>query len=248
MRLFKKPVLILLIILTHLVFSYYFFNGWWCSGIGSVLMILLSYFLWKGKCLEQIGLKLTKRSFLFSIVMAGTVLLFSYYFLNHIAHNNGATILFTQWGYYIHDVFYSLNEEMLLGAMLLFYLIKRYKIHPLAISSLVALVFAMIHFIFYKWIFAEKGVIQPITLLTLFFIGFLRNNLIVIYKHIGFSWALHFGWVAIMLGSHHVFTANGVELGEPERFNLYLGSNKMLFISLLLALSSLFLYKHKRTI
>jgi hypothetical protein len=72
-------------------------------------------------------------------------------------------------------------------------------------------------------------------------VGVLRNNLIMYCRHIGYVWAIHFGWIAVMLGSIHRHGQTGQHLSELERFNLYLGSPTMLAISTVLALLSLYL-------
>jgi hypothetical protein len=118
------------------------------------------------------------------------------------------------------------------------------KIIPLPlpwISLLLAVIFALIHLAFYQWIFLDRGTLQISTLITLLMIGFLRNNLIMYCRHIGYVWAIHFGWIAVMLDSVHRYGKTGQRLSELERFNLYLGSPTMLTISTFLALLSLFL-------
>jgi hypothetical protein len=71
------------------------------------------------------------------------------------------------------------------------------------------------------------------TLTTLFLVGFVRNSLIFQTGHIGYSWALHFGWMAVMFGSIHVDLETGSKLTELRPFNLYLGSVEMLVTSII---------------
>ncbi len=165
--------------------------------------------------------------------------------MDYIGSINSVEIQLTNFKNYFHDIFYTLNEEIILGAIPLFILTKRTNIHPLLISSLLAIAFAAFHFIFYKWIFLESGLLYPNTLITLSLVGFIRNNLILTFGHIGYSWAIHFGWVASMFGSHHFFRETGVRLTEPERFNMYLGSNELVIVSFLLALMTAMLFLKK---
>jgi hypothetical protein len=102
-------------------------------------------------------------------------------------------------------------------------------------SICLAVVFSLIHYIFYRWIFADKGILSISTLITLFLVGIVRNSLIIHSGHIGYSWALHFGWIAIMFGSSHTYLKTNMYVTEPERFNLYLGSPEMLIISIVMA-------------
>jgi hypothetical protein len=133
-----------------------------------------------------------------------------------------------------------------LGALVLFYLTQKRKIKPIYASVGLALFFSAIHFVFYRWIFTDKGIIQIPALITLFLIGFVRNNLIIVYGHIGYSWALHFGWIVIMFGCIHQHNDTQMIMSEPDIFNNYLGSIEALVISFVLAAIS-FLYWLKRT-
>ncbi len=166
--------------------------------------------------------------------------------INHIAARNGIEIEGIHYSYYIHAIFYTLNEEIVLGAILLFLCLKMIKAHPLVISSIIAACFALFHFVFYKWVFTDSGIIHPITLFSLFLVGIIRNNLIIIFRHVGFSWALHFSWIVVVLGSQHYDVATGAELGEPDRFNVYLGSLEMNIIGAILVMLTILLYFKKQ--
>jgi hypothetical protein len=105
----------------------------------------------------------------------------------------------------------------------------------LVASICVAAGFALLHFVFYRWVFADRGVLGISTLITLFLVGFVRNSLILYTGHIGYSWALHFGWIAIMFGSRHTYINTNMYVSELESFNMYLGSTEMLILSSILA-------------
>lgn len=234
----------ILIVIIHLTFSYFLFRGWWYSSIGTSLILLISYLAWKKDFLKNIGLRISQPILLLVIFMAGFITLFSFFISGYIADQHGVYIIFTNWRDYFHDVFYTLNEEIVIGALPLFYCARKFRTHPLIISAVLAVIFSVIHFIFYRWIFLGNGILSPLTLTTLFFVGFMRNNLILAFGHIGYSWAFHFGWMAVMFGSYHYYAASFKGLLEYEKFNLYLGSSQMLFISIILAvLSGLFLYR-----
>jgi hypothetical protein len=114
-------------------------------------------------------------------------------------------------------------------------LVHKRKIRPITASIGLAVFFALIHFVFYKWIFNDRGILSVSTLTTLFLVGFVRNSLIFQTGHIGYSWALHFGWMAMMFGNMHIHPDSMLRVTESERFNLYLGSVEMLIISLTIA-------------
>lgn len=230
------------IIIVHLIFSYYLLKGWWYSGLGTILILSISYLFCKDKYLQEIGLQLSFLSFLISTILAVFAVISSFIIMKYIGDKAGVGIQFTEYGNYIHDIFYTLNEEIILGAILLFNLSKRMKAHPLIISAGVAIIFSLIHFVFYKWIFLQKGIIATDTLFTLFLIGFFRNNLILKFRHIGYSWAFHFGWMAVMFGSYHYYHNTLNQLTQVDRFNLYLGSSKMLVTAVIMAIVSMGLF------
>lgn len=166
--------------------------------------------------------------------------------MKHIAGNHGITLRFSNWRNYYHDIFYILNEEIVIGAIILFWLVDKRKIRPIIAISGLSVFFAFIHFVFYRWIFLDKGVIGIATLITLFLVGFVRNSLIIITGHIGYSWAFHFGWMSVMFGTLHVHSDTDLRFTELERFNTYLGSVEMLVISFLLAgLTMIYLVRKK---
>ncbi len=234
----------MLLFLSYLMMSYYYFGGWWNSSVGTLLIIGFSYLIWGKEFLRIIGLHIDSKTFLKTIILTAIILCGATFLMKIIAERHHFVIRFSNWQNYYHDIFYIINEEIVLGAIVLSTMINRFKIKPIISSILLAVIFSTIHFIFYKWIFLERGTISVITLINLFLIGIVRNNLIIRTGHIGYSWALHFGWMAIMFGSSHINTIDSnIRLSEPEKFNLYLGSVEMLIVCLILVTISLFHWK-----
>ena len=243
-----KRIYFLLLLLSYLLFSYYIFDGWWYSSIGTLLILFFSKLLWKREYLTNTGLKLQLKNVIVSFVLAFLVIVAALALMKAIAAKHDIMILFTNWHYYFHDIFYTLNEEIALGSIILFWLTRKKNIKPLYTSAGLAVFFAMIHYIAYRWIFLEKGIVSIEALGTLFFIGLVRNNLILITGHVGYSWALHFGWMAVMFGSYHVYTETSVEVSDYMKFNIYLGSAELLIISIVLAgISLFFMARHQGT-
>ena len=230
-----KRIYGLLLISSYLTFTYSVFNGWWYSSTGTVLIIIFSYLIWRDKYLHVTGLRLSVKTIMLSLLLGVVMTFFSVIIIKYIGSKNGVNIQFSSFGSYYHDVFYVLNEEIILGGIAIYLLINRYKFSSLLASVFLALAFSVIHYVFYRWVFLDTGIIKPLTLIVLFLVGFVRNNLIIIYRHIGFSWALHFGWVAVMLGSYPYWSESMEGLSEPEKFNMFLGSYEMLAISIVLA-------------
>jgi hypothetical protein len=238
---YRKTILLQLLLLSYLLFSYNVFRSWWYSSTGTVLILLFSYLIWKKDFLNYIGLCPDPNIIARSMITAGIVLVCAFMIMKHIASRHDVLIQNTSWRNFYHIVFYTMNEEIVLGALILFWLTRRKKIPPLTAAVGLAVIFALVHYIFYRWLFKDNGIIGLAALLTLFFIGIVRNNLILITGHIGYSWALHCGWMVIMFGCFHYYKFTEVPLSEYERFNLYLGSTEMIIISFILATLSIFL-------
>jgi hypothetical protein len=241
----KRRLLRILLVSSYVLLSYIPVFGWWYSSIGTFFIVLFSYFLWDKNFLDRIGLLLDVKTIAKSVVLAGIVTVCALLVMRYIAARYHVQIRFTNWREYVHDVFYVLNEEIVIGAIVLFTLVNKRKVQPIIASFGLAIFFSLIHFVFYKWIFKDRGNIGMMTLLTLFFVGFVRNSLILQTGHIGYSWALHFGWMVVMFGSWHVIPEKNLSLGELTRFNTYLGSKEMLTISSVLAILSLIYWKRK---
>jgi len=228
-----------LLLTSYLLFSYHTFEGWWYALIGSFLIVIISTRIWPGDYLKILGLSVNIRTALKSVLSGILVAIASLLVMMLIGNRYSISIQYSNWKDYFHAIFYVLNEEMVLGALAIYYLVKLKKINPVIASLLLAVGFSLIHFVFYRWIFEDKATIQLLTLINLFLVGFVRNNLILRSGHIGYSWALHAGWIVIMLGSEHVYPDNHTRLDEAELFNLYLGSKEMLIVAILLTAGSI---------
>lgn len=191
--------------------------------------------IWKKGFLKQIGLHMNLYTIIKSIVLGVIIAICALLIMKYIGNKNNIRIEYYNWRDYYHVMFYILNEEIVLGAIILFALVKKWKFKPLLASLCLAVFFSLIHYIFYRWICLDRGIIGLSTLITLFLVGFVRNSLIIQTGHIGYSWALHFGWIAIMFGTSHAYVDSNLYITEPERFNLYLGSTEMLIISVIMA-------------
>lgn len=241
MKWITNSIWTILLLSAYLLFSYNYFNGWWYSSIGTVFILLFSYLIWGNKFLRVTGLKLSFKTFHKTILLAFMIIVGSVLLIQYIGSHHGVAIQFSDCRNYFHDIFYILNEEIILGAIPLYLLIRKWKIDSFLATAGLSFIFAVGHFAFYRWVFLQTGTLQLTTLVTLLLIGFVRNSLIVIKGHIGYSWALHFGWMMVMFGNRLYHVETNVSLNEPERFDRFLGSPEMLSISLILAVVS-FIY------
>lgn len=238
----RSALLVFALIGSYFIFSYNYFNGWWYSSIGSVLIIFFSFLIWKTEFLKAAGLNIGLKTVTGIVIFTLITHISSQALMEYVSLRSSIEVLSVDgWSHIYHIAFYTLNEEIVLGSTVLYILI-RLKIHPLVSSVLLAFCFSLLHFAVYKWIFSERGVLLPTALITLFFAGVLRNNLIIHTGHIGYSWSLHFGWVSVMFGKFLQYKGEWTEISEPSRFNVFLGSPELVLITALTAaLSSVYL-------
>ena len=165
----RIALLFTLLFLIYVLFSYSFLGDWLYSSIGSILIIFLSYLIWGKSFLKQIGLQLNLLTIAKSIILAVIVAACSLLIMKYIGSKHNIRIEYYNWRDYYHVLFYVLNEEIVLGAILLFALVYKWKIRPLLASLCLAVLFSLIHYIFYKWIASESGILGLSTLITTIF-------------------------------------------------------------------------------
>jgi membrane protease YdiL (CAAX protease family) len=210
------------------------------SLLGSISILLIGRVLWPASWKHRLGLKFKMRSLLLAFVCIPPLILLFCAAVRSVAKSQDVFYLspFQQYGFldlkYLHTIGQTLNEEMILGALVLSSLHNRYPaIHLLWIAAFTAVVFSLLHYAFYSWMVGpdEVGRLTSGTLFTLLAIGLLRNALIIRAGHIAYAWSLH---LAInLVGLWGLFRDGwGNELNEPEVFNLILGSPNLILLAL----------------
>ena len=104
------------------------------------------------------------------------------------------------------------------------------RLLPVAMG--VALGFAVLHYVFYRWIVVPKhaGILTLAALFVLFAIGLLRNTLILKADHIAYSWSVHLSINLTGLIALYTFES-GARLNEAQIFNSILGSQAGVILS-----------------
>ncbi len=223
-----KNIWITLVILSYLGLTYVPKFGWGISFLGSVLIIVFGMQAWPKSFKQKFGIPTKVSQYISSLILLVIFFAFTFYIISQIR-------LLNKYGFGIgniynlfHICFYTLNEELILGGLVLISLRNKLKrLNPIYISLLVAFVFSVMHYVFYRWVFQgeAQGVLTFLTILSLFMVGIIRNNLILKFGHIGYSWALHFSWMAIMFGCLFYDPYSKAALTQTERFNLLIGNN-----------------------
>jgi membrane protease YdiL (CAAX protease family) len=247
-----KPVAAqVLIVLCFLLLTY---NRWWLALLGSLLIILLSYVAWPGNNLHRLGLYIPRSHVILALLILPLVSVSAWLLIKYVTLAQGI-LLIPLWRkpqsmqLVVHTIGETLNEEMILGALLLTSLISRFRRLPwLLASALVAALFTLLHYVFYAWRpewAINYGILSSVTLLSIFAVGVLRNNCILGAGNIAFAWAIHLGWNLIFMDSSYYSTTTRSMLDEPAVFNAVFGNTLVLAVIMASAcLSSLFLISH----
>ncbi len=240
-------ICIIILLISHFNLSYNFNEAWWHSAFGFCMILLFGYLIWGWPFLSVSGLKLSPLLLLKSAFVGGCIIVVSYLSIKSIADQHDISIRLSSFKNYFHNAVYIVNEEIILGSMMLYFLTNRFKIKPIVASFGLAVVVSIAHYILYKFYFRDKGDLTISTLITLVLTVFVKNNLIIKFRHIGYAWALHFGWMVVMYGSSHFFKTTGAEVTDLEKFNIYLGSWGILITSTFLAGGSLLVFRKQQS-
>lgn len=218
-------------------------RGWWWSLTGSALIVAAAYQAWPTDALRRLGLRYDRGSILVCALLLLTCAIGSYVMIRFVISQSEFRFEpFWQqrrWGLQLlHTVGQTLNEEMVVGALLLG-AVRR--VLPRAsvsfIAVIVAAAFSVLHFVFYHWVLVNTynyGTLELSVVATLWMVGIVRNLLILRSGHIAYAWALHFGF-NVHAFSGWVRDANGSYLNEPAMFNVLLGHPAALAVTTTLA-------------
>ncbi len=242
----------------HLMFETSYFHWGWNFALLATLLIILIFrirdpFEWK----QKLGISFNKKDFLGFVISTIVLLVGSYFLVAYLANTAGYSFrpqlffykdligpdypfgpILGNYLYYIPETF---NEEMLIGAVLLMGLERKFKkLNKNIIAVLIALIFSLMHQFLYKYSPAQPEIILTTsTLLTLFFVGLLRNVIILKTRKITYSWAIHLSFNLIFFAGHFINKSTKAFASEPERFNIVFGNIPMLIFTGLLAFVSL---------
>jgi hypothetical protein len=206
---------------------------------------------------QWLGINFNGKDFFYFFITTICVLILSYFLVSYVAGIRGYAFepqIFTYKEYisesfpfsailanYLYYIPETFNEEMLIGALFLFGLERSFKkTNNVIIAILVALLFSLMHQALYTFSPVQSGIgLTFITLSTLFFVGVLRNSLILKTRKITNSWAVHLSFNLIFFPGFYI-SPNAEFISEPEKFNLVFGNWPMFILTLIFALLSVF--------
>jgi len=225
-----KGIWIALLVCGYPLLTYRLFGSWWVAMTGTLLIVGLARMAWPADWRQRTGLCIPRRAALAVLLAYLTCAALAFGLISRAAASRDVAFSpvweLEGFGFAIaHSAAQTLNEEMVLGALLLNAVTVWWKRpRPILVSVSVAAAFALFHLAFYGLRpegAVNMGLLGAPALAALFGIGVLRSNLILGCRHLGYAWAIHFGWNTIFLNSAYVLGKQS--LNEPQMFDLVLG-------------------------
>ena len=262
----KKYGLVILAYLIWLVLNYnpqLNFNnasphwGWFLSIFASILIILIMRFRDPESWKRKLGICFQKFDFLKFLIITVLLVVISAALISYLAeiqnysfkpeicffrdYYSNSTPFHRILAGYIYFIPETFNEEILVGAFLLLGLQRSIKkLNPTIIAVSIALFFSLMHQTLYVFSSMQfKTSLTLLTLFSLFFVGVLRNVLILKTGKIVYSWALHLSFNLVFLPGFFINKSTGEIANEPQRFNIVFGNYPMLILTGILAVASL---------
>jgi hypothetical protein len=235
-----------IIVLIYLLFTYS--GGLWAL-LGSMLIVLVAWLAWRRRWVEHFGLSVSPTQALLALLALSFSAVAAWILIPSACQAQGIhlTPIWQRDGWIIlalHTLGQTFNEEIVLGWMLLTTLRRRVPGLTLpALSLTVALIFAVLHYVFYAArpaAYLNFGLLSATALLAVFAAGALRNNLILGIGNISLAWGVHLGWNLIFIDSAYTWSATGGMLSEPAIFNAVFGYLPiMIWLTVLMGVSLL---------
>ena len=238
-----------LIILIYLLLTYS--GGLWAL-LGSVLIVLVAWLAWRQQWAEHLGLRASTAQWLLALLVLCLAAVAAWVLIPAACQAQGIylTPIWRRDDWIIlalHTLGQTLNEEIVLGWILLTSLHRRLpRVCLPALALIVALIFAGLHLVFFTARPPENlnhGILSAATLLSLFAVGALRNNLILGMGSIALAWGMHLGWNLIFIDSAYTWEETGTKLAEPAIFNAVFGYTPIVVFLTALMLASLLIFR-----
>jgi hypothetical protein len=223
--------------------------GWIFSVLATLIIISLMRIRNPKDWNIRLGIHFTKSDVVIFLLSTLLLLIPAYFLVEYLAQKNGYTYSILIFYYlktsgsnfpfhfviavYLYLIFQSLNDEMVVGALLLMGLERFFtKLNQNYIAVLVALVFSVMHQAMYQWNpFITRSGLTLTTIVGLFFAGIIRNVLILKTRKIFLSWAVHLSFNYIFITSVILDPKTNLGPSEPELFNIVFGNHTMLFLT-----------------
>lgn len=231
--------------------------GWNLSLLAMILTLLIFRFRDPNDWKQKLGIDFKAKDWIGFIITTTAIMIVTFYLVDYLSNTCGFDFkpmilhykdyfpptarflpILGDYLYYIPETF---NEEIFIGAFLLLGLERNFKKLDTNIIAIgIALIFSLMHQAMYKWSPVQSGILLTTeTIMTLLFVGILRNVLILKTRKIAYSWAIHLSFNIIFFSGFFINQASEKFAVEPERFNIVFGNMTMVLITGILAVTSL---------
>lgn len=238
------------IVLIYLLLTYS--GGLW-SLLGSFLIVFVAWLAWRRDWPEKLGLQATGTQWLLSLLAFSIACVAAWILITAACQAKGIHLTpiwqrEDRFTLALHTLGQTFNEEIVLGWLLLTTLQRGLPwLRPPGLALIVGVIFTVAHFVFYLARPPDnfnQGILSVATLLTVFAVGTVRNNLILGTGTIALAWGVHLGWNLIFIDSTYfsMFDAGG-KLNEPEVFNVVFGYTQVIVLMILLLGVSFMIYR-----
>jgi len=213
--------------------------GWWKFGGSSLAIVLLWRWAKPGGFATDLGIRLRRVDVCLGVLSLLAVGIIASYLIPGVLRQHGyvaAPHSSPVWKY-LAVPFQTLNEEMVLRAMLLTALAHIVKVR-LATSISVAACFVVLHLVLYRWGPPHAALsIQSLT--TLLLAGLAFNEFFLATSSIAIPYGIHLGWNLTRFGNDWIGQGPPYSLQEGVDFNLIEGNCRVIALAAVLALIAL---------
>jgi hypothetical protein len=210
--------------------------GWWKFAGASLAIILCLRLARPQTFMSDLGIRMGKAD----IGLAGIALLFVGVIaaflipgvLLHVGYVPGSSAS-PIWKY-LATPFQVLNEEMMVRAFLITFLMRLVR-RPMAVSLMVAAMVAFAHFLLYRF-GPPKTALSFEALATLFLVALALNQFFFTTGNIAVPFGIHLGWNLTRFGTDWIAQTSGGSLPGGMDFNLIEGNSLVIALGAILLL------------
>ena len=213
--------------------------GWWKFSGSSLTIVLLWRWAKPGGFAADLGIRLHRVDVCLGVLSLLAVGIIASYLIPGVLRQHGyvAAPHSSRVWKYLAVPFQTLNEEMVLRALLLAALAHLVKVR-LATSISVAALFTILHFVLYRFGPPHAALsIQSLT--TLLLVGLAFNEFFLETGSIAIPYGIHLGWNLTRFGNGWVAQGSPYSLQEGVDFNLIEGNSRVIARAAVLALIGL---------
>lgn len=212
--------------------------GWWKFAGSSIVIVLLWRWAKPRDFARDLGIQGRQADLALAILLLLVVGMIARHLIPRVVGRHGYVMGHPDplWKY-LAIPFQTLNEEMVLRALLLTALVQTMKVDLLA-STAVAALFTALHFVLYRF-GPPHAVLTIQSLSTLLLAGLAFNELFLATGSIAVPLAIHLGWNLTRFGNEWIGQSSTEPLQQGTDFDLIEGDSKVVALAAALTLIAL---------